>query len=49
MKKIQAMINAMESRWRNRMAQRETRGATANEVCPPAEHDFPHLGDRLER
>ena len=34
MKTITMMINAMESRWRNRVPPLEKRGAGTNEVCP---------------
>ena len=34
MKTIKKMINAMESRWRNRVPPQEKRGAGRNEVCP---------------
>ena len=34
MKTIKKMINAMESRWRNRVPPQEKRGAGTNEVCP---------------
>jgi len=34
MKTIKKMINAMESRWRNRVPPQENRGVGMNEVCP---------------
>src|SRR5580658_10521758 len=34
MKTIKTMINAMESRWRNRVPPQEKRAAGTNEVCP---------------
>ena len=34
MKTIKMMINAMESRWRNKVPPQEKRGAGTNEVCP---------------
>ena len=34
MKTITMMINAMESRWRNRVPPQENRGVGMNEVCP---------------
>ena len=34
MKTIKTMINAMASRWRNRVPPQERQGAGTNEVCP---------------
>jgi hypothetical protein len=34
MKTIKTMINAMASRWRNRVPPQEKRGGGTNEVCP---------------
>jgi hypothetical protein len=34
MKTIKTMINAMASRWRNRVTLQEKRGSGTNEVCP---------------
>ena len=34
MKTIKTMINAMASRWRNRVPPQEKQGAGTNEVCP---------------
>ena len=40
MKTITMMINAMESRWRNRVPPLEKRGAGTNEVCPQCGAQF---------
>ena len=34
MKAIKTMVNAMASRWRNRVTLQEKRGSGTNEVCP---------------
>ena len=49
MKTIKTMINAMASRWRNRVPPREKRAPGRMKFVPTVVHNSPNLGDRFER